>query len=175
MQRDSCVELGYVSKAHGINGEVKAKFDVHDIFEYKNRKSVFLAKRGEALTSYLIRSFQIRSGTEAILSFEGVNDRDAADALRSSSILIPLTDLPALDEGQFYYFEINGFLVVDEVLGDLGTVLKVLEMPAQDVIVMDYQENEVLIPMTHEIVIRADKSEKKIFTRLPEGLIETYM
>jgi 16S rRNA processing protein RimM len=169
-----CVELGHISKAHGLRGELKARFDVHDITEYQKRKSVYLAKAGESLTSFFLESFKIQTNEFATLRFRDINSREAAEALVGSRIYIPLSDLPELGEGRFYYFEIEGFRIVDERLGELGTVKEVVEMPAQDIIVMEYEGKEVMIPITDDFVLLADHEKEQLITHLPDGLLEAY-
>ena len=49
------------------------------------------------------------------------------------------------------------------------------ETAAHDLIVMDYQEKEVLIPLTEPFVQGVDLETKKVFTHLPEGLLAIYL
>jgi 16S rRNA processing protein RimM len=64
--------------------------------------------------------------------------------------------------------------VVDEQLGELGTIREIYEMPYQDLMAMDYQGVEVLIPVQDELILRADKAAQKLFVNLPEGLVDIY-
>lgn len=175
MRASDCVELGYVSKAHGLKGDIKVRFDVQDIQDYQKLKSVYLCDKQDVLTSFDIGRIQIINTNEALIHLKHVNYRDEAEALRGSKVMIPLADLPDLPEDKFYFFEIEGFTVIDKELGTLGVVKNVLDMPASPVVVMLYQEKEVLLPMTKEFVIRADKEAKQLHTDLPKGLLETYL
>ena len=80
-----------------------------------------------------------------------------------------------MPEGHFYYFQVIGFTIEDEVQGTLGTVSEFYDGAGQDVMGMAYEGQEVLIPVADEIVLRADLQAKKVFTRLPEGLIDLYL
>lgn len=174
MTRDECVELGYISKAHGIKGEVRVVFDVHDIEEYQHKKAFFLAPKGEPLQRIRVKAFRLQTGKQAIIKFEGINDRNSSESLTSNQLFIPLTELPELPEGEFYYFEIMGFQVQDEVLGELGTIKDYVEAGGQNILFMTYKEKEVLIPANRDFVLRADMEKKVLFTHLPEGLVELY-
>ena len=46
---------------------------------------------------------------------------------------------------------------------------------SQDLIAMQYQEKEVLIPLTDEVVTKVDKPSKTIYTTLPDGLLDIYL
>ena len=47
-------------------------------------------------------------------------------------------------------------------------------MPNQDLMAMEYQGHEILIPVADDIVLKTDKAAKKMFVKLPEGLMEVY-
>ena len=63
---------------------------------------------------------------------------------------------------------------MDEQLGELGTIREIYEMPYQDLMAMDYQGVEVLIPVQDELILRADKAARKLYVNLPEGLVDIY-
>jgi len=83
--------------------------------------------------------------------------------------------LPKLRDDQFYYHEIIDYQVEDANLGSLGLVKEVYSTGAQDVIIMIYKGQEVLIPLTDEIIPKVDKSAKVVHSNLPEGLIDVYL
>jgi len=174
MSPQDCFQIGYIARAHGIKGEVKAVFDVQYIEDYLKKESVYISK-DDKLTPFSISWMRPLDGQEVLIKFKGIRYRDQADALRGGQLLLPLTDLPALPEEGFYYFEIEGFTVVDENLGPLGTVREVRDMPAQDILVMDYKDKEVLIPVTWEILLRVDKDKREVYTDLPAAHLEVYL
>lgn len=175
MKREDCIEIGYIPKAHGLKGELKAVFDVYDIQEYKRIKSLFLAKKDQPLKEYTVTKFQIVSRESAIIGLGEITDRNQAEELIPVGMYFPADQLPKLPEGQFYYFDVIGFTVKDKQLGTLGTVRDFADGPAQDLMIMDYQDKEVLIPVTDHFVLNADMDAKIIHTDLPEGLLEFYL
>ncbi len=174
MERKDCVELGYIAKAHGLRGEVKAVFDVHNLREYRKEEGFYLAKKGEPLTFHKLEVFRIKEKGNAILKFENCDDRDASEALRSHTIFFPTEELAPLPDGQFYFYQIVGYEVEDQKHGSIGTVTGTYDGHAQDVLAINYKGFEVLVPMTHEFVLRADHEQKKMFTAIPDGLLEAY-
>jgi len=46
---------------------------------------------------------------------------------------------------------------------------------AQDLIAMNYQNNEILIPVSDEIVKTINREKEELYTNLPEGLLEIYL
>lgn len=175
MTREEYVELGYIEKSHGLKGEVKAKFDVHSISEYLERKTFYLAKKDQPIQKMKVKRMKQIGQGQVIMKFQGINYRDEADTLKGSTLYFPEKELPELEEGQFYYFQVIGYEVEDESHGRLGKVTNIIETSAQDVLVMEYKEKEVLIPMTEQFVKRADHDAKLMLTAMPEGLLEFYL
>ncbi|WNJ17935.1 ribosome maturation factor RimM [Pontibacter sp. G13] len=175
MHRSECIELGYVTKPHGLQGELKSVWDVHDIHEYSRSRILYLAKKDGPINPFRVESFHVINNKSALLSLKGVESRMDAEELGGSTIYFPLELLPKLKDGHFYYFQIMGFEVVDEKLGTLGNIVQVVDQAAQDLLVMEYQGHEVLIPMTDQFVKNADLEAKQVFTNLPEGLMDLYL
>mgnify|MGYP000988770433 FL=1 len=79
------------------------------------------------------------------------------------------------DESRFSYQVLMGFTVVDSIQGELGIISNFFQKTGQDLLMMDYKEAEILIPVTDEVVTSVDITTKQIFTTLPDGLIEIYL
>lgn len=173
MRLEDCYFIGYIQRGHGIKGEVKAVFDVDDPSRYRKKELVYALRDGQ-LVPFSIQYLRPQKAGEVLIKFKDVEDRNLADELARTELYLPIDELPPLNEFEFYYHEIKGFQVQDEVLGELGTVLQVAEMPGQDLVVMLYNGAEVLIPITDAIVLGVDRPNQKLLTNLPEGLIELY-
>ena len=171
---EDCYLVGQILKPHGISGEVKAYFDVDFIEDYEDMESVFLL-RVNKLTPFSLEEFRSIAPNQAVVRFQGIYDRTQAETLVGCEMYLPLSELPELEEGQFYYHEVIGYQVVDAKLGPLGTVRKIVEMPGNDLMEMEYEGKEVLIPMSKTIVLGADHVGSILNTDLPEGLLEVYL
>jgi 16S rRNA processing protein RimM len=110
-----------------------------------------------------------------LAKFEEFDQVDQVKPMVGAALFLPLTLLPDLKEDQFYFHELVGYTVVDEELGELGEVKVIYDLETQDLIGMNYQGKEVLIPIKDGILEGVDKAEKKVFCRLPEGLLDIYL
>ena len=174
MQVDDCYQLGFVTKTHGLQGEVNVFLDVDFPEAYEEMESVFLQLHGSGtLIPFFIEDLRWQKDN-AIVKFEDVDSVEQAGELIKALLYLPLNQLPPLEEDQYYFHEIIGFQVVDENEGKLGTVKDVYEAGAQVLIAMDYQEQEILIPLTDEVVLKVNKEEQVVNTHLPEGLLDIY-
>ena len=173
MKLDDCFELGYIVKTHGVKGQVVAIFVVDYPEDYEELESFFLLMAGK-LVPFFIERIEPQAGAKFILKFEDLNTIAEAEKLKSTTLYLPLSELPELDEDQFYFHETVGYQVIDENLGELGTVKEFYEMPNQDLMAMEYHGHEILIPVADDIILKTDKEAKKMFVKLPEGLMEVY-
>ena len=173
MAKQEYFELGALAKPHGLRGAFHAFLDVDDPYAYEGLKSVFV-QVGQELIPYFIEDIQIKP-TVNLISFEGIDTVEKAKELVGKKLFLPVSFLPKLKDNQFYFHEIIGYQVEDEHMGLLGIVKEVVSLGAQDVVVMIYQNREVLIPLTEEIIPRINKKDKMVYTILPEGLLDIYL
>ncbi|RFS14604.1 ribosome maturation factor RimM [Emticicia sp. C21] len=174
MTKEDCYLLGKITKTHGLKGELAIWLDVDYPEEYEELDSVLLEIKGE-LVPHFVEEIQIRPN-KSIIKFEDIDTIEAASKLVNCDIYLPEDSLPELeDDDQFYYHEIIDYDVVDEIKGKLGKVLAVYTSDRQDLIAMQYEGKEVLIPIDDDIVKTVDREKKELYTNLPEGLLEIYL
>lgn len=173
MNRENCYQLGFVIKPHGIVGDVYIYLDVDAPQEYKKLESVFIEINNK-LVPFFISAIAVR-GLKALVHFEGCDSLNQAEMLKSKKIYLPLETLPELEGDQFYYHEILGYTVVDKNDGPLGKVVNVYSRSGQDLLAMNYKNKEVLIPITGEIIGKADTERLELSVDLPNGLLELYL
>lgn len=165
------VSIGYISRAHGIQGEVRVvPFSNHpDRFEAL--KQVKIESPAGEFSFVNIEKVRLHS-KYALVKFNAIETRDQALALKGSTIQIKLTNCPPLPVDEFYHFDLIGLAVrttEDEVLGE---VTDILEMPANDVYVISDGSREILLPAIKEVVRKVDLKKEEIIIKLIDGLID---
>ena len=173
MSPDTCYQLGYVIKKHGLQGEVNIFLDVDFPEEYSRLESV-LIEVDQQLIPFFIERLDVR-GQKAIVKFEEVNDVEGAERLKSARLYLPLDTLPELGEGQFYFHEVIDYEVVDRNVGPVGPVKNVYDLPNQDLFGVIYRDQEVLVPVNDDIIKGVDHDKKIIDVELPDGLLDIYV
>jgi len=167
MNKQDCYSIGYISKTHGLKGEVTAVFT--EPIELDTVESVFIELEG-SLVPYFIHSFSDR-GDKAFIKFDDVNTPEQAAALKGSTLFLNKSVRPSLKRGEFYNDEVVGFSVDDETLGTLGPVKQVIESGLNRLLEVDHQGKEVLIPINSPFIKSVNKSKKLIKVHLPEGFL----
>lgn len=165
--------IGYISRVIGLKGELGIKMDVDNPKRYNNIDALVLSDKTTTEMYELARA-QVR-GDELVIILKGITDRDIAKTYVGKTVLLPLTALPALDEKQFYFHEIAGFKVIDAEHGELGVAKDVMERPPQPVLIIKYGYDEILIPLTKDIIQKVDREKKELHVKAPEGLIDLYL
>jgi 16S rRNA processing protein RimM len=144
------VTLAAVSGAHGVTGEVRLKLFAENLDSLKRHKSF----NDGALTVKSLRP--TKDG--AIARFAEINDRNAAEKLRSTLLTVPREALPELGKGEYYYSDLLGLPCVSTDGSDLGTCVAVENFGASDVLEIEMPPQDgkpgkkFMVPMTAEAV-----------------------
>ena len=87
-----------------------------------------------------------------------------------SRLFIAKTELPDLEDGTYYWFELIGLAVYGPSDQFLGTLEAILETGSNDVYVVRYNEEEILVPALDTVVKKIDIDRRRMDVVLPEGL-----
>jgi len=136
------VTLAAIIGAHGVAGEVRLKVFADDL-------SPFTRFNGGALTLTSLRP----GNNGAIARFAEIRDRNAAEAMRGTTLTVPRSELPPLAEGEYYHADLIGLPAVTPTGEPLGTVVAVDNFGAGDVIEVERPTGKrFMVPMRPEAV-----------------------
>ena len=104
-----------------------------------------------------------------ICSLEGIDDVNEAMRYKNKTVFIDRADakLPA---GGYFIQDIIGAMVMDDKGNMIGKLKEVLDLPGNDVYVVQGAEREILIPAVPAFVLRVDADKGIIMVRMMEGL-----
>ncbi len=85
-------------------------------------------------------------GNALIAQLAGVEDREAAAALKGMTIAVPRAQLPAVGDDEFYWADLIGLRVINAQQHEFGRVAQIVQTGANDVLVVDADGRETLIP-----------------------------
>jgi 16S rRNA processing protein RimM len=172
MLKSQCFSLGYIVKPFGLNGEMLIIIDADQPEIYAEIESVFISQKDQ-LAPYLVE-YLSWANDRILLKLEDIDSADEAEKLRKGELYLPLTDLPKLPEGEFYFHELVGCEIKDAVKGSLGKVESIYDIPSNEQMAIIVNGKEVLIPIQKAFIVKFDKVNKVIEMNLPEGLIEVF-
>ena len=104
---------------------------------------------------------------------EVVADREAADALRNTQLLVPVAELPDLtDPDSFYDHQLVGLAAVLPDGSELGEVTSVRHEGTELLVVRRTDGRELLVPFVSAIVPEVDLAAGRLVVDPPEGLLD---
>ncbi|MCW8856549.1 MAG: ribosome maturation factor RimM [Kangiella sp.] len=154
--------VGKLNGASGIKGWVKV-FSYTDPKEnILNYSPWYLKLNGQWQQVSIINGRE--QGKTVVAQLEGCNDRNTAESYRGVEIAIDESQLPQLEEGEYYWRDLVGLTVVNVAGDEMGTVEKMMETGANDVLVVKTaSKEELLIPYVPEYsVMKVDLESKQI-------------
>jgi len=159
--------VGAVMGAFGVRGEVRLKSFCADPSAIENY-SPLVTENGESYELKLVRS--VKSGFGARLS--GIQDKEAADALRGTRLYARRADLPSLPDDEYYHSDLIGLEVLDTGGAKLGKVTSVQDFGAGDILEIAGKglKEPAMLPFTLANVPTVDLAAGKIIADPPEGL-----
>jgi 16S rRNA processing protein RimM len=156
---DDYLVIGKIFSVHGVRGEVKVYSFTDPIDNLLDYPSWTLRRNGE------VRQVELASGRlqnkVLVAKLKGLNDREEARLLAGFEICVLRSLLPDLTDGEYYWYQLEGLKVIDQLGQLLGTVHHLLETGANDVMVVkactgSLDDRERLLPYTEQCVLAVD-------------------
>lgn len=149
-QQPQWVAMGYIKGVFGVKGWVKAAVSTEytdSLLDYP----VWRLRKAQQILHVTLAAGKV-VGSELHAKFVGIDDRDAAFALRGHTIEIDRADFGDTAADEYYWADLIGLHVHNRDGVLLGTVCRLLETGAHDVLVVTGDYGEKLIPfVTHYI------------------------
>lgn len=161
-----------IGRAHGIKGEVTVEVRT-DEPELRLAPGAVLQTDPASSGPLTIETGRVHSG-RLLLRFEGVKDRNAAEALRNILLIAEVDpdELPEEDD-EYYDHQLIDLDVVTKGGAEVGRITEISHLPSQDLFIVERPDgSEVMIPFVEEIVIEVDLVEQRAVIDPPAGLID---
>ena len=151
--RQRMITVGRLHGAFGVRGEVKLESftDPHRAIA----KYLPWTLRDARGVERACEGVRVREGGKGLIAtMPGIEDKDAADALRGTDVLVPRSALPPPEPGEYYWVDLEGLRVVNLEGADFGVVSHLFSTGANDVLVAQ-GERERMIPFVQPDYIRS--------------------
>ena len=166
-QSPSFLAVGRVVRPHGVRGGLVAEPISEALLNLEAGAVVLLGENRSPMVFQELR----RHGQRWLLWLDGIESREQAEALRGAEIALPLSAVPPLPEGTYYWWQILGMRVVSDEGQELGQVDEILETGANDVyVVRDASGAELLVPAIESVILGVNLEIGEIKVHLIPGL-----
>ncbi|HEX5401438.1 MAG TPA: ribosome maturation factor RimM [Pseudonocardiaceae bacterium] len=167
--------VGRIVKPHGIRGELVITVSTDSAeLRFAVGSVLFVTSRdGSVARSLTVTAARPHTG-RLLVCFEGVEGRDAAEALRGAVLTADPVALPDIeDPDEFYDHQLEGLAVVTMAGTAVGTVREVLHGAGGELLVVDRDGGgETLVPFVRQIVPEVDVPGGWILLDPPPGLLD---
>jgi 16S rRNA processing protein RimM len=147
--------LGRVHGAFGVRGELKLESftdPLATIFRYQ--PWILRDAQGRERELQGARGRETAKGLVAV--FPGIEDRDAAEAMRGSEVWVARSSLPPPKPGEYYWVDLEGLRVVNADGTDFGVVSHLFSTGANDVLVAQGDRERMIPFLQPDYVVSVD-------------------
>lgn len=162
-------EIGKIVKSCGLRGRMKAISYLESNGTLQSLDEVYIRQERDETGPFKLKDVTVRKKI-FFLEIEGVEDCESANALAGCQVLIPVSMLKKLPEGEYYWRDILGLKVVTEEGQVLGIIETIFATGCNDVYVCRGDERELLLPGIADVIRKIDIDQGMVVVRLLEGL-----
>jgi 16S rRNA processing protein RimM len=164
------VVVARLGRPHGLRGELSVEVRTDSPARRFVPGAVFTTEPGRrALTLRGVRD----AGGRLLLTFAGVTTRDAAEALRDVVLLAEVPDAEDEEDDAWPVSRLVGLRAVTVDGRDVGTVVGIEHLPAQDLLVVEQADGRrSLVPFVAAIVPEVDVAGGRVLLDPPGGLLD---
>jgi 16S rRNA processing protein RimM len=161
-QADEWVTVGHIAAVYGVKGWVKIRSytePLENVMHYQpwrlvNNKQTVIVE---------IDTFK-HHAAGLVAHIVGCDDRDKAKLYTGLEIRVERSLLPKPKKGEFYWYQLEGLTVVTDTGVTLGKVDYLIETGSNDVLVVNGEDRERLIPYLPGSVIKSIDLEAAMMT-----------
>lgn len=165
---DKRLLVGEIGAPHGVRGQLRVKSHTAD--------PLAIADYGPLVTAdgraFVIKAIRLDK-TVVIVTLDGVNDRNGAEALKGERLYVDRDALPDAGEDDFYHADLIGLTAVTRDGETLGRITAVHDFGAGDLLDVARETGaSVLVPFTRDVVPQVNIAAGHVVVDPPEGLLD---
>lgn len=155
------VIMGRIAGAHGIRGFVKIQPFTEHLDSLLDYRTWWIGREQGPWREVAAKQCEVHRKT-LVAQLPDCPDRTAAEKLKGLLIAVPRSSLPKQGDGEYYWSDLIGLTVVNEAGVMLGTVANLLETGANEVLSVQGDSGEMLIPFVASAIRQVDLRNNRI-------------
>lgn len=170
---DDCIELGFLTKPHGIKGHLVMKLKDFSFDEIEEMELVFIMVDGLPVP-FFIEEFYERNNDTLIIKFEDIDSEPEARKYSESVVLLERKIITSNESSETNINLYKGYTVFDHKFGEIGVFDSILDYDKNPLMRVIKHKTEILIPYNQEFIVDISEKEKKFVVECPDGLLDLY-
>lgn len=168
---DDLVAIANIVRTRGLKGEVVADILTDFPERFEGLEDVTAVRESGERFALKIEKFWFHNG-RVILKFSDFDSIEDGETLRNTEICVPESEAVELEADEYFDWELAG-CIVETIDGEnIGNVRELMRTGGTELLVVEGEAKEFLIPFANEICVDVDIENKLIKIDPPEGLLE---
>lgn len=178
LQKEDFEHIGFVGRAHGVQGEVACKLsvDIKEAFAEEQGRLFLMLEEQDLLIPYRVASHRSKAGDIDLIRFDGIDTKDLAENLTNRPIWLSREYLgePELSDDPYDYTRYQGFSIYDEETDSLvGEIVDIDDSTLNTILYIERPDgDELILPIADELFVGYDDESRVIVLRIPRGLLD---
>lgn len=175
IQESQLIEVGYITKLHGLKGEMQATI-TDTVFDDVKKCPYLVLKLDGIFVPFFLTGYRFRSSTGILLSFEDIDSQEKAEPFCGLTLYFDRRCF-SRKEAEQYDAEVEeeqgyiGYQIIDRELGPIGEITGIDDQTVNVLFLVDHEGEELMIPAADDLVLEIDDDAQTILMDLPAGLI----
>ena len=170
MQKKDCFLVGTIFKLHGYKGDVKI-YNEDDIPFNFSTIDYFLIELNNELVPFFKEKARSTKPHNILVKFEDINNEEEAKKILKRKVYLQKSFLPKANKEKASKKQLIGYLVVDTILGKLGTITYINSKTTQELIYVKKYGREFCFPWHNKFVKKIDAKKRELTVTIPEKLV----
>ena len=161
--------LGTLVKTHGYSGQIVLKVDRQFQEKVEILESVFIQLDG-ILVPFFIEEIEEYGISSFLIKIDEINSKNEAIDFIGKDVFLPIAGLEGEKDSGLSSISVIGYQLRSGNNENLGFVKDIREIPGNPIFIINYKENEIMIPANEELIIDINHKDKIISMTIPNGL-----
>jgi len=171
MIKENCLLIGYVSKSHGVSGQLMIRLNGDFADDIEPGEPLFV-EVDDILVPFFIEEVEAFPD-RAIVKIEFITNPMDVKKVIGKNVFLERTEVldgNSLSDNMGSFFV--GYSIQDKTSGIEGIIKEFIDNPLNPLFLVANESSEFLLPVHEDFIIEVDDRKKLMILELPEGLAD---
>jgi len=170
VNREELLQVGVITKTHGLRGEVCVFPMTDDVKRFKKLKRTFADMPSGLLELSCVSAKFFKK--YVILAFDGYDTIESVQPLVKKGLFVTRSDAVQPGKDEYFIADLIGCVATDEEKHISGTITGVIQTGANDVYEIETDRGQVLLPAIKQCVLDVDIASRTVAIHILDGLLD---
>jgi len=163
--------IGKITSVHGVKGDIVLSHQLPLDFDTDLLDAIMIELNPNSFIPFFIKAKKETHDDEMILTLEEIDNREEAKKILNKNVFAPPNLTIEINNGN-RWTDLIGFDLYDQNKLEIGKIADVYINGEQILLAVNYKEDEILIPISDELILANEPKQKKITLEIADGLLE---